>query len=254
MTLPDWVRDPVDHTPLTLLPQRLVDAHGRTWPIWQGIPQLLAEVPPPPGLAQRAMTFEPMVRIYEGSWRPWFTRLGTHIDAQAEDAFVAAYTPTHAQRAVDLGCGTGRITRWLHTTQGVPEVVGVDLSQPMLVHARTTSPLPWLRASACHLPIADHAVDVVTSFGAFHLFPDPGRALREMARVLRPGGVLLLHTAIAASSGTARRMQPLIHQHLGIRFLSRPDLTSLVEQAGLSIRVTQTDGAVGMFRCILNPT
>ncbi|MDA8369677.1 MAG: class I SAM-dependent methyltransferase [Nocardiopsaceae bacterium] len=98
-------------------------------------------------------------------------------------------------RVLEIGCGAGQCARWLRT-QGVREVVGIDVSRSQLRHARriderTGTSVSVAQADAQRLPFADAAFDVVCSaFGAFPFVPDAAAALRESARVLRPGGRL----------------------------------------------------------------
>ena len=97
-------------------------------------------------------------------------------------------------RALDLGCGTGRLTSWL-AGAGLG-VVGVDGSEPMLQQARARGvAAPLARADAAALPFADGALGLVLSVGVLAVFaPDEERfaaVLGEAARVLAPGGSLV---------------------------------------------------------------
>lgn len=91
---------------------------------------------------------------------------------------------------LDLATGTGAIAR-LAAARGA-SVVGVDVSIGMLEVARTRSPGLDLRlADACALPFADGAFDVVTCGLALSHFAERERALAEVLRILRPGGMLV---------------------------------------------------------------
>jgi SAM-dependent methyltransferase len=98
-----------------------------------------------------------------------------------------------AGRAVlEVGCGSAPCARWL-TTRGA-RVVGMDLSAGMLRHAvavaaRTGVAPPLVQADAAALPFADGSFDVACSaFGAVPFVADSAAVMREVARVLRPGG------------------------------------------------------------------
>jgi SAM-dependent methyltransferase len=96
------------------------------------------------------------------------------------------------RRVLELGCGAAAGARWL-STQGA-EVVALDLSGGMLRHAREMSDrsgvrVPLVQADALALPFADGGFDLVcTAFGAVPFVADSAAVMREVARVLRPGG------------------------------------------------------------------
>jgi ubiquinone/menaquinone biosynthesis C-methylase UbiE len=89
---------------------------------------------------------------------------------------------------LEVGCGTGLI---LGRVAGFARrASGVDLSGGMLAPARARG-LAVAQASATELPVATGSVDVAYSFKVLAHVPDIGGALREMARVVRPGGWVL---------------------------------------------------------------
>jgi SAM-dependent methyltransferase len=96
------------------------------------------------------------------------------------------------RRVLELGCGAAAGARWLDG-QGA-DVVALDLSAGMLRHARLAEDrcgvrVPLVQADALALPFADGAFDTVcTAFGAVPFVADSGAVMREVARVLRPGG------------------------------------------------------------------
>ncbi len=104
-------------------------------------------------------------------------------------------------RVLDLGCGAGHTA--LAVAPRVAEVVAADVTPEMLAVARSLTQergLANLRlemADATDLPFADGEFDAVTSRFSAHHFADPAVALAEAARVLRPGGRLLLVDTVA---------------------------------------------------------
>jgi ubiquinone/menaquinone biosynthesis C-methylase UbiE len=89
---------------------------------------------------------------------------------------------------LEVGCGTGLI---LHRTARIARrAVGIDLSGGMLVKAQQRG-LHVVQASATELPFAAASVDVAYSFKVLPHIPDIQGALREMTRVVRPGGWVL---------------------------------------------------------------
>lgn len=97
-------------------------------------------------------------------------------------------------RVLEAGCGEGYGGALL-ADAGAREVLGVDCDEPTLAHLRASYPaVVALRANLVALPLADECVDVVVSSQVVeHLWDQPG-FVRECARVLRPGGRLLLST------------------------------------------------------------
>jgi SAM-dependent methyltransferase len=96
------------------------------------------------------------------------------------------------RRVLEVGCGSAPCTRWLATQGAWP--VGLDLSGGMLRHAdrinaATGVVVPLVQAGAERLPFADGTFDLACSaFGAVPFVAEPERVMREVARVLRPGG------------------------------------------------------------------
>jgi demethylmenaquinone methyltransferase/2-methoxy-6-polyprenyl-1,4-benzoquinol methylase len=96
-------------------------------------------------------------------------------------------------RVLDLCCGTGDMAFALRRRAGpaMPLILGADFSHPMLQRATQKSlatPLHWMEADALRLPLADSSFDLVTAAFGFRNLADYDAGLREMARVLRPGG------------------------------------------------------------------
>ena len=96
------------------------------------------------------------------------------------------------QRVLEVGCGAAMCSRWLAQQGARP--VALDLSAGMLRHARgaarrTGVDVPLVQADAQHLPFRDGSFDIAfTAFGAVPFVADSAAVMREVARVLRPGG------------------------------------------------------------------
>ena len=100
-----------------------------------------------------------------------------------------ALDPRHGERVLDVAAGTGVSTAEL--ARSGARCVAADFSLGML-RAGERRPVPRVAADALHLPFADGSFDAVTiSFGLRNVV-DPDRALREMARVTRPGGRIVV--------------------------------------------------------------
>lgn len=95
---------------------------------------------------------------------------------------------------LDCGCGTGDLAGAL--LRHCNTVVGMDISAAMILQGRTMlqdwDRVTWVSCPAETMPFADSCFDAVCFRGALHHMPNPASALAEAARLLRPGGILLL--------------------------------------------------------------
>jgi SAM-dependent methyltransferase len=172
------------------------------YPVRQGIldmmPDESAEVITP---FQRLMQAAPVASIYERLWRP----LGYYIASSrpfSEEvcAVLRLQQETDRSRILDVACGTGVFARPLARAAGL--VVAFDLSWPMLdraqwlAHREGTANLAFIRGTVFRLPFVAGAFPTINCCGALHLFDQPDAALREMGRVLRPGGHVSIQTTI----------------------------------------------------------
>ena len=103
------------------------------------------------------------------------------------------------QRVLDVACGTGAVARTAVDTVGPQgRVVGVDLNPAMLEVARSSRPdLEWFQGDAEDLPFETDSFDAALCQSALFFFPEPFRAVREMARVVGPGGIVAIQTYAA---------------------------------------------------------
>ncbi len=94
---------------------------------------------------------------------------------------------------LDVGCGTGSGLRFL-SQKGVKKLTGIDLSPEMIKRARQKLPkeVTLKVASVEQLPFPDNSFDMVVNTEAFHHFPEPKAAIKEMARVLKKEGLLCI--------------------------------------------------------------
>lgn len=149
-----------------------------------------------------------------------------------------------SEHALDVGTGAGALAIALAPL--VAEVVGVDVDAELLDEARRRSPpaTAYLEADAVALPFDAGAFDLVGSAGMLHHMPHPDRALAEMARVLRPGGTMLVGDRLAtADAGAARPPAHVEHAHgpSTARILTDAELRGLLAATGLELRATEVE-------------
>jgi ubiquinone/menaquinone biosynthesis C-methylase UbiE len=161
-----------------------------------------------------------------------------------------------ADRILDLGCGTGIVARVLRERLGGAAcIAGVDLSPAMIARARAIAPdIEWHQGNALALPFADGAFDVVLSQQVLQFTGDRAAAVREIRRVLAPGGRLV------ASTWRPRQHQPLYHalgevaeRHLGrsadLRWsLDGEELRALLVDAGFTEVRIDTASLIERYR------
>lgn len=114
--------------------------------------------------------------------------------AQWADPVLDAAGAGPGHRVLDVACGTGVLARAAARRVGTTgTVAGVDVNEGMLDVARHRAPaIEWHHGAAERLPFADHGFDRVVSQFGLMFFADRTAALREIARVARPGGRVAL--------------------------------------------------------------
>jgi trans-aconitate methyltransferase len=94
----------------------------------------------------------------------------------------------------DIGCGTGELTRQIADRCGPARLVGVDTAAAFIARARERVPeAEFLQGDAAKLDLADAGLDCAVSGLVLNFVPDKAAALREMARIVRPGGAVGLY-------------------------------------------------------------
>jgi ubiquinone/menaquinone biosynthesis C-methylase UbiE len=170
---------------------------------------------------------------------PYFDRFAPLYDyampaakyADLEPGLALAERPV--ERVLDLGGGTGRIARELPQA-----AVVADASRGMLAEARDAG-LAVVQTDVRRLALRDESVDAVVIADALHHFPDRSRALREAARVVAPGGVVVVRDFDPV---TVRGRLLVAAEHLigmGSRFDTADECANRLADAGLDARVIE---------------
>jgi ArsR family transcriptional regulator len=134
-------------------------------------------------------------RYFAGYADQWDAIRSLHVAESAVEARLQELLGSHIGRLVDIGTGTGRMIELLGDT--ADHVTGIDRSPEMLRIARAKlaeaqTPVEFRQADVGALPLADGSADTVTMHQVLHYIPAPEAALREAARIVAPGGRLLL--------------------------------------------------------------
>jgi len=237
----------------------LCNTCSKTYPVRDGIPDFLLEE-----LAQskdpelRRMRFiDRMARIYE-------TRLWYPIVLRAYGGF---QSPSFAQlihtvsekvqptkgRVLDVACGPGTYGRRIASPSR--EVFGIDVSMGMLRQGAAytaNSNIPnvhFARARVEALPFEDNLFDATLCCGSLHLFTDTVIALREMARVMRPGAILAVFTFTAGRGGILkyRRVREWYRRDLGLHAFDLPELEQYLSASGFTDFQPEVSGSILTF-------
>jgi SAM-dependent methyltransferase len=209
----------------------------------RGVLDLLGEVPEPHDtVAQRFMRSVALPRVYEQVWRPVLFGLakGGPLGPSTAEEYALAREwlglTGGAATVLDVACGPGNVTRAL--AGGVSEdglVVGVDASATMLGRAVTDTRagnVAYVRCDAVGLPFRTGVFDAVCCYGALYLFEDPWAALAGMARVLRPGGRLVVLTTRSPRLPLVREGMTTLGGAVGIRMFTQAQLAKALTEGG----------------------
>jgi SAM-dependent methyltransferase len=141
--------------------------------------------------------------------------------------------PGRNRLILDAGCGTGGNLDWLQRYAGNQQVRGIDLSLEGLQFCSTRQHKLLAQASVTALPFGDNGFDLVTSFDVLAQLPgegDDNHALREMYRLLRPGGIIFVRVAAYQWLRSGHDQALGTHQRYRL-----PTLRQRVEHAGFHI-------------------
>lgn len=191
---------------------------------------------------------------------------GLHLDLKQWHDDALSLAPEIAGKAVlEVGCGAGDFAFALELQGGL--VTALDFSATAIEVARRKasergSQVVFQQADACSLPFPDEGFDVVFSCECLEHLPDPAGAVREMARVLKPGGALILTTENYSNALILGWLKCLIlHESFNSgevrqpieRFFVFPMIYRMFHKAGLRMLATKAAHHVFLILPRLHP-
>lgn len=174
------------------------------------------------------------VAFFDGVARAYDLIVPPSSTAELRAAFDRATRPV--DRVLDLAGGTGRVSRTLRRDGYDPLVV--DVSRGMVSRARGHG-LSAVQADAGRLPLATGSVDAAVVVDAYHHLPDRQAALAETARVVAPGGAVVVRD-FDPTTLPGRGLEAAEHLlGMGSRFASADEVAAALSRAGLRSRVLE---------------
>jgi SAM-dependent methyltransferase len=171
---------------------------------------------------------------------------GEHKAGRELELVVEYAAPTGKERVLDIGTGAGHTA--LALASRVSDVVLIDPVEAMLATARRlfqTAGLwnaQFVRAGAERLPFPKASFDIVTTRLAAHHFDDVALAMREVARVLRPGGIFIFVDTTAPEDSESAAYQnevELLRDPTHRRIYTEREWAAFIEQAGFRVEKTE---------------
>ena len=127
-------------------------------------------------------------KIYDRRWRGYLHKTLSFLQSWAQ------ISPS--ETVLDVACGTGELEKLLLLDNPQQRITGVDISEEMLKTAKQKlaaySQVFWQTASATELPLCNSCFDLVICANSFHYFEDPQGSLKEIQRVLKPNGRVII--------------------------------------------------------------
>lgn len=192
-------------------------------------------------------SYEERAKAIFGDRADLYTTSAAHTDEQVLGRLVQIAKPQSDWRVLDIGTGTGHTA--LALAPHVREVIGLDLTEEMLVEARKLASerdvanVSFRIADVHRLPCElDGSFDLVTCRRAAHHFSDIDRALSEMVRMLRPGGMLLIDDRSVPEDDwvdeTMHRLD-VLHDESHVRQYRASYWIELLENADLTVEIVE---------------
>ena len=174
-----------------------------------------------------------------------YTRFAIKITEPWTDDLILSARCQDGDRVLDVACGPGVVASRVNSvSRKLCHVTGVDINEGMLNAARSNPQVEWRQGSATELPFDADSFDVVLCQQGLQFFPDRAAAMREMARVVAPGGRISLNVwgalerqpffvAACASIGSSLGADAQASFDLAFSLSTAEELRQLARNAGL---------------------
>lgn len=176
-------------------------------------------------------TYDSLASGYDQRWQ-------RYVDATL-DATLKGLSLRGDESLLDVPSGTGKLVGRLLSKWPSLRITGVDLSPRMLKQARAKSfadQVKWVQADVSRLPFSNETFDYALCANSFHYFTSPQKSLKEISRVLRPDGTLILvdwcddYLTCKVCSLWLRWTDPAFYKTYSLRRCRR-----LLEEAGFDV-------------------
>jgi ubiquinone/menaquinone biosynthesis C-methylase UbiE len=232
---------------------------SKAYPLIDGIPDfILEELAQSADPVLRRMRFiDKMARIYETKlWYPVVLKVygGLHAPSLAQlIRMVIRKVQLANGRVLDIACGPGTYGRRVASPS--KEVFGIDVSMGMLrqgVAYTAKEGIPnmhFARARVEALPFEGGLFDATLCCGSLHLFADTTIALREMARVMKPGAILSVFTFGVGRGGILkyRRVRESGRRKYGLHVFELPEMEQYLAASGFEDLQPELSGSILTF-------
>jgi ubiquinone/menaquinone biosynthesis C-methylase UbiE len=191
-----------------------------------------------------------ITRLLEQARKPtghlgrWMTRFMNVEHSRMTDWALTHVFVGNGSKVLDVGCGGGRTVQKLAGMTTVSKVFGIDLSEESVAISRKTNGqligsgrVEIIHGTVSRLPFAENVFDLVTAVETYYFWPDLVTDLREIARVLKPGGQLaIMAEAYKGGGSNDKRFQQILRlapQEGTMNYLSAGELGEAFSRAGL---------------------
>lgn len=166
-----------------------------------------------------------MASRYQATDPEGYERIMGRFSSRLAPSFAAFAGRSSGERVLDVGSGTGRTVAELAVEGDHEAIVGIDVSEVYIEYAKARSSDPRISfqvADASDLPFEDNSFDRAVCQLVLQFIPDPGPAILEMQRVVRPGGTVA--ACVWDSFGALPPMRMMWDVAVGLGFAEEPKL------------------------------